>query len=279
MRRLLVTMGSCVLLTGVCAGNASASLYKVDVRGSQKVEWSFDAELDTGGCASEDGNFPITRHFTGSGISQFEFRSKKPGQGLVMRDLRGKLFASFNADAVATGRLNGSWVASETHGGCPDSFAPDPGFTEEAGACGAQTWNMSIVAQNEGAYLWTAGKEDLAKPGSPDSTRYDECPFAMSSGPAMVSHDGSPDAATECEQQSLLAGHKLSWELTSMGRGIANVKFPIKARSAGKKTIVLSRTVSKKCLIPIQNGAAGAKPSILVQVTTRLTVTMRRTLR
>jgi hypothetical protein len=279
MRRLLVAIGSCVLVSSVWAGTASASLYKVDVRGSQKVEWSFDSELQVGGCASEDGNFPVTRHFTGSGLSQFEFRSKKPGQGLVMRDLRGKLYASFSADAVATGQLNGTWVASETHGGCPDSFAPEPGFTEDTSACGAQTWNMSVIAQNEGGYLWTAGKENLSKPGSPDSTRYDECPLAISSQPAMVSHNGSPDAATACEQQSLLPGHKLSWELTSLGRGIANVKFPIKARSAGKKTIVLSRTVSKKCLIPIDNGAAGTKPSILVQVTTRLTVTMKRTMR
>jgi hypothetical protein len=279
MRRLLVAIGSCVLVSSIWAGSASASLYKVDVRGSQKVEWSFDAELDTGGCASEDGNFPVTRHFTGSGVSQFEFRSKKPGQGLVMRDLTGKLYASFSADAVATGRLNGSWVASETHGGCPDSFAPEPGFVEDTSACGAQTWNMSIIAQNEGGYLWTAGKENLSKPGSPDSTRYNECPLAISSQPAMVSHNGSPDAATACEQQSLLPGHNISWELASLGRGIANVKFPLKARSAGKKTIVLSRTVSKKCLLPIDNGAAGSKPVITVQVTTRLTVTMKRTLR
>ena len=127
--------------------------------------------------------------------------------------------------------------------------------------------------------ITTAGKENLSRPGSPDSTRYDECPFAVSSQPAMVSHNGNPDAATICEQQSLLPGHKISWELASLGRGIANVKFPLKARSAGKKTIVLSRTVSKKCLLPIDNGAAGTKPSIVVQVTTRLTVTMRRTLR
>ena len=54
--------------------------------------------------------------------------------------------------------------------------------------------------------------------------------------------------------------HKLSWELASLGRGIANVKFPIKARSAGKKTIVLSREVSKKCLIPLTTAPPAPSP-------------------
>ena len=281
MRRLLVAIGSCVLASGVYAASASASLYKVDVRGSQKVTWSFDGDIDVGGCATDGANFPLTRHFTGSGTSQFEFRSKKPGQGLVMRDLTGKLYASFSADAAATGRLEGSWVVSETHGGCPDAFSPSPGYSEETGACGAQTWTMNLAGQSDNGFLWAAGKQSLSAPASPESSRYDECPFALSSGPAMLNREGgsSSASATACEQKTALPMHKLSWELGSLGRGMANVKFPMKARSAGKKTIVLSREVSKKCLIPLTNGAAGTKPAIAVTVTTRLTLTMRRTLR
>jgi len=281
MRRLLVAIGSCVLASAAFAATASASLYKVDVRGSQKVTWSFDGEITVGGCASEAGNFPVTRHWTGSGASQFYFRSKTPGQGLVMRDLTGKLYASFSAQAAATGRLEGSWVVSETHGGCPDAFAPSPGYVEDTSACGAQTWTMSINGQSDNGYLWAAGKQDLSRPGSPESSRYGECPFALSSGPATLNREGGTggDRATPCEQKTLLPGHKLSWELASLGRGIANVKYPIKARSAGKKTIVLSRMVTKKCLIPVSSGAAGSKPVITVNVQTRLTLTMRRTVR
>jgi hypothetical protein len=280
MRRLLLAIGTCVLASATWVGTASASLYKVDVRGSSKVTWSFDGELEVGGCGTSGGNIPLTRHFTGSGTSQFEFRSKTPGQGLIMRDLRGKLFASYSADAVASGKLDGSWMASETHGGCPE-FAPSPAFTEETGACGAQSWHMSLIGQSDNGYLWSAGKENLAKPGSPESSRYDECPFALSSGMPMVSRVGGTagPGLTPCEQNSGLIGHKLTWELTSLGRGIANVKVPVKAKSAGKKTVVLSRTVTKTCLIPIDNGAAGSKPTMRVTVDTRLTLTFRRTVK
>jgi hypothetical protein len=280
MRRLLLAIATCVLASATWAGTASASLYKVDVRGSSKVTWSFDGELEVGGCGTSTGNIPLTRHFTGSGTSQFEFRSKRPGQGLIMRDLRGKLFASYSADAVATGNLNGSWVISETHGGCPE-FAPSPAITEETGACGGQTWNMSLMGQSDNGFMWSAGKENLGKPGSPTSTRYDECPFALSSGAPMISRVGGSagPGLTPCETNSGVLPHRLTWELTAMGRGIPNVKVPVKAKSAGKKTVVLSRTVTKACLIPIDNGAAGSKPSLKVTVDTRLTLTFRRTVR
>jgi hypothetical protein len=228
-------------------------------------------------CPREGGTFPVTRHWTGSGTSQFEFQSKKPGQGVVMRDMFGKLFASFSAGAKVTGRLDGSWVVRETRGGCP-TFAPDPGYVEDTSACGPQSWTMMVNAQNERNFLYISGKQDLQKPSSPDVSDYDQCPLALSSSPVTIARVGGTDDAGPCEQQ-LVDGHKISWELASLGRGIANTKIAMKAKEAGKKRIALSRRVKKTCLIPISSGANGTKPAIKVDVETRVTVLLRRTIK
>jgi hypothetical protein len=276
MRRMVIAAAMGLVAVGATASTASASIYKVDVRGSQKLTWSFDAELQVGGCASEGGNVPVTRHWTGSGTSQFEFQSKQPGSGVVMRDMTGKLFASFSASAKATGTLDGSWVVSETHGGCP-TFAPDPGYVEDTSACGPQSWTMMINAQNEKNFLYISGKQDLAKPGSPDVSDYDKCPLALSSAPVTIGRVGGSDDAGPCEQQ-LVDGHKISWELAGLGRGIANTKIAMKAKEAGKKRIALSRRVKKSCLIPVFSGN-DTKPAIRVDVETRVTVILRRTVK
>ena len=106
MRRITTVAALTLAVLATTAATASAAIYKVDVRGSQKVTWSFDADLQIGACATGGANYPVTRRWTGSGISQFEFQSKRPGSGVVMRTGR-QLYANFSASAAVTGRLDG----------------------------------------------------------------------------------------------------------------------------------------------------------------------------
>jgi hypothetical protein len=274
MRRFVIAAAMGLAAVGATAGTASASIYKVDVRGSQKVTWSFDGEIQVGGCASEDGNFPITRQYTGEGSMVLSFKSAKPASGVVMRTGR-KLYASFGGGVVkATGNLQGSWVKSETRGGCPDSFAPDPAEVEPTSACGAQSWTMFVNGENRSNFLHITGKEDLSAPASPSRSDYTDCPLALSSG-IELQRIGQPGP---CEQQSV-DGHRLSWELAALGRGIANTRIAMKAKEAGKKRIALAKRTVKKCLIPISSGANGTKPVITVDVVTQVSVVMRRTVK
>jgi hypothetical protein len=274
MRRIVIGAALVLAAVGATAGSAAASVYSVDVRGSQTLAWSFDAEIGVGGCATPDGNIPITRQYTGSGKMQLTFKSKQRGSGVVMRDSRGTMFASFDGGVVkATGNLQGSWSKSETRGGCPDTFTPQPAENALTSACGAQSWTMQVNGQNESNVLYVAGKEDLSGAASPGGDRYADCPLALSSGIDLQSV-GEPGA---CEQRPV-DQHRVSWELASLGRGLANVKLQLTRKLAGKKRIVLARQVTKRCDIAVI-GANGTTPTLRVEVTTQITVAMRRTLR
>ena len=249
---------------GIASAIASTTLYKVKVAGSQTVQWHFNGDVRLGACG--DGT-PILQTGAGSGSLTFRVATAKPG--LAVASPFGAFSFAFDTKSKATGTMTGS-LAYTNGRPCPSS-PPIADETESTSACGAQTFRLAVQGQWKGGFLRITGADDTLFAATPPSGASSNCPFPLNGVHGLAIQQ----SGTSCETKIGAQIWQRTNELSSFGRGLANVKIAIKPKAllhSKKRVTTLVRKVVKSCTIKLSNSDA----PLLVDVTTRLTVTLKR---
>lgn len=238
--------------------------YKVKVAGSQTVQWHFDGDVRLGACG--DGT-PITQTGAGKGSLTFHFATAKPG--LAVASPFGSFSFAFDTKSEATGTMVGS-LAYNNGRPCAGS-SPIADETEPATACGAQTFRLAVQGQWKSGFLRMTGAEDTLFAATPRSGASFNCPFPLTGVQGLAIQQ----SGTSCETKNGAQVWQRTNELSSFGRGLANIKIAITPKALlhfKTRVTTLARRVVKRCRINLSNSAA----QLVVDVTTRVSVTLKR---
>ena len=259
---LAVALGLAPVALG--AGIPSTTGYSVKVNGSQTVKWSFGGDVVLGGCGSGE---PTLQTGTGTGELTFRFASLKPG--VAAASPFGRFSFSFDAaGAKATGTMNGSLAF--TNGRTCAGFSPPEDFTPPTSACGPQKFQLHVQGEWKAGFLYVYGSDDIVFPATPPRGVYTDCPLPVAAVGLLA-----VEGVTACQTKPGAPLWLRTNELTTQGRGLANVRFAITPRSLLRpkaRVTRLARKVVKNCNIKLSNSAA----PLVVAVTTQLTVTLTR---
>lgn len=246
------------------AGGTTPTLYKVGVAGSQSVHWHFGGDVEVGACGD---NVPVLLTGAGSGQLSFRFTGTKPGFA-VASPFSPSSFG-FDVKSKAKGTMTGSLTL--TNGRTCAGFEPPADVTATTSACGPQTFGLTVNGQWKSGFLRVWGEEDVLFPATPGRQASGDCPFPL----LALSQLAVKSSGTTCETKSGAPLWLRTNELAAAGRGLANVRFATTPKALlhpkGRVT-TFSRKVVKSCDIALSNSAA----PLVVDVTTRLTLTLRR---
>lgn len=158
-----------------------------------------------------------------------------------------------------------------TNGRTCAGFTPPTDVTAPTTACGAQSFRLAVHGQWKTGFLRLWGDDDILFAATPNRGAYADCPLPLFgiSGLAVA------PSGTACETKNGAQLWQRTNELTTSGRGLANVRFAVKPKSLlhpKARVTTLARKLVKSCSIRLSNSDA----LLLVDVTTRLSVTLRR---
>lgn len=228
------------------------------------MQWHFNGDVRVGACGD---NVTVLQTGAGTGELTFRFANAKPG--VAVASAFGPFSFTFGTKAKATGTMTGSLTF--TNGRTCQGFAPPDDFTAATSACGAQTFRLNVRGQWKSGFLRFWGDDDILFAATPGRQAYADCPLPLLGvGGLAVEPSG-----TTCETTSGAPLWLRTNELVTSGRGLANVRFATKPKSLlhpKTRVTTLARKLVKSCNIKLANSDA----PLVVDVTTKLTVTLRR---
>jgi hypothetical protein len=197
----------------------------------------------------------------------FHFSTAKAG--LAVASPFGAFSFAFDTASKSNGTMTGSMTL--TNGRTCAGFTPPADRTASTTACGPQSFRLAGHGAWEAGFLRVWGDDDILFAASPNRGDYADCPM-----PLLATGGLAPKASgTACETEPGAQLWQRTNELTASGRGLANVKFAVTPKALlhpKARVTTLTRKVVKNCNIQLSNSDA----PLVVDVTTQLTVTLRR---
>ncbi len=259
---LAVAFGAPTVAMG--AGSTAPTVYSVKVAGSQTVGWHFAGDVRVGACGD---NVTVLQTGAGTGELTFRFASTKPG--LAVASAFSPSSFAFDTRAKAKGTMTGSLTL--TNGRTCAGFAPPADVTAPTSACGAQRFGLNVHGQWKSGFLHLWGDDDILFAATPGRQAFGDCPMPLLALPGLA----VKQSGTTCETKISAPLWLRTNELAASGRGLANVRFATTPKSLlhpKARVTRLARKVVKSCKIRLSNSDA----PLVVDVTTKLTVTLRR---
>jgi len=245
------------------AGGFQSTRYSVAVAGSQSVHWSFGGDVRLGACGDN-----VTDLQTGAGSGALTFRFASTTPGLAVASPFSPSFA-FDVASKAKGTMTGSLTFNNGRT-CP-GFTPPADRVATTTSCGAQKFGIRVHGELKSGFLRLWGDDDVLFAATPSRGASGDCPFPL----LAVSGLAVKASGTVCETKIGAPLWLSTNELAGAGRGLANVRFATtpKALLHPKSRVTkFARKVVKSCDIALSNSDA----PLVVDVTTRLTLTLRR---
>ena len=267
-RRMVPLLTAFVAAFAVAPAAHATVLYDASISGSQTLRWSFSGDLKISACGSGAGDTPVLQTGAGNGTMSYAFRSIKPG--LAVPSSFGAFSFAFDGSTKATGKLAGAMTL--TNGRTCAGIAPPADFTAATTSCGSQVFGMHVQGQWKDGFIYVTGNNDIAFAGAdPNAGMYANCPFPI----ALPSFSRAAGPPTACENARGAPLWRVTNELSTFGRGLGNVRLAASPKSLSKpakRVTTLSRRVTKRCAIPVDNSTAPLK----IDVTTQVSVTLKR---